>query len=102
MLHKIIRTLTILLALALLGYIIVLKWPKASVKTKAVDVEIDAKTIYDAFIADEGTAETKYLGKVVQVSGVVDEIYEDEDAAPVVILRSSTGDPTAVITLESN
>ena len=102
MIHKIIRGVTIFLALALLAYIVVLKWPQASVKSKTVDVEINAKQIYDAFINDEKDAETKYLGKVVSVSGIVDEIYEDEDGAPIVILRGTDGNPTAVVTLESN
>jgi len=94
------RVITILVALALIGYIIVLKWPQASVKSKTTDVKIAAEIIYDAFSADEKAAETKYLGKVVQVTGIIDEIYVDETGAPVVILRSTAGDPVGVVTLE--
>lgn len=102
MLHKIIRAITVLLALALVGYIVVLKWPQASVKSKSVDIEITAQSIYEAFSNDEAAAEKQYLGKVISVSGIVDEIYEDEDGAPVVILRDAEGTPNAVVTLEPN
>ncbi len=101
LLHKIIRVLTIILALVLIAYVIILKWPQASVKSKNVDASISATEIYKAFSEDEQAAQTKYLGKVVQVSGIIDEMYEDEDGAMVVILRSSSSEPIAVITLES-
>ncbi len=100
MIKKIIRVITILLALALIGYIVVLKWPQASVKSKATDVKIAAETIYQAFSKDEKAAESQYLGKVIQVTGIIDEIYVDENGAPVVILLGTSGDPVGVVTLE--
>ncbi|MFT6811246.1 MAG: hypothetical protein ACJA01_004494 [Saprospiraceae bacterium] len=100
MLKKIIRVITILLALFLIGYIVVLKWPQASVKSKATDVKIAAESIYEAFNTDEKAAESQYLGKVVQVTGLIDEIYIDENNAPVIILRGKSGDPVGVVTLE--
>jgi len=102
MLRKIIRIITILLVLALIGYIVVLKWPKASVKSKTTDVKIEAASIYEAFSTDEKAAEALYLGKVVQVTGIIDEIYVDENGAPVVILRGTEGDPVGVVTLETS
>lgn len=94
------RLITILVGLALIGYIVILKWPKASVSSKAIDVKIEAADIYQAFQADEQAAERQYLGKVVQVTGIIDEQYADEDGAPVVILRGAGGDPVGVVTLE--
>ena len=61
-----------------------------------------AELLYEAFTNDESKAETAYLGKVIELSGIIDEIYNDENNAPVVVLRSKTGEPISVITLEVN
>ena len=98
----IVRILIGIIAIAMIGYIVVLKWPKATVKSKAVDIEISAQDIYNEYSSNETSAQRKYFGKVVQVSGIIDEVYEDEDGAPVVILIGTDGDPTAVITLASD
>jgi len=101
MIDKIVRVVSIVLLLGLIGYIVVIKMPKANVSSKEVVAELAAGALLQAFEEDERQAEQKYLGKAVIVSGVIDDKYEDESGAPVVILRSEGGDPAALVTLES-
>ena len=102
MLKKIVRVLIAIIAIAMIAYIVVLKWPKATVGSKAVEVEVSAQKVYNDYTKNENAAQTKYFGKVILVSGIIDEKYSDEDGAPVVILREGNNDPAAVVTLESN
>ena len=102
MIDKIIKALTFLIALILLGYIVILKMPKASVKSKDVVAEISAEDLYEAFTTDEQLAQDKFLGKAVIVTGLIDDKYEDETGAPVLILRSEAGESVALVTLESS
>ncbi len=86
----------------LVGYIVVLYMPKATVKTKSVDVTISAGDIYADYMADEAAANEKYLGKVIAIDGLIDEKYQDENDAPIVILMNEAGDIVALVTLESS
>ena len=90
----------ILIALLLIGYIVVLKLPQASVISKSAVAEISAEELYLAFTEDEAKAQKDYLGKAVVVQGKLDEKYEDENGAPVVILAGADGSPVSLITLE--
>lgn len=76
--------------------------PQSNVQSKEVVAEINAQDLYDEFSSDEQSAQTKYLGKVVVVSGVIDDKYEDENGSPVLILKSPDGEPAVLITMESN
>jgi len=102
MIDKIVKVATIVLVIALIGYIAFLKMPKASVSSKEVVAEISAAELYEAFLTDEVSAQETYLGKAVILSGVIDDHYTDESGAPVVILKSEDGDPVALVTLESS
>jgi len=102
MIDKIVRVASILLLVGLIGYIVVIKMPKASVSGKEVVAEMEAGALLDAFVTDEAHAEQQYIGKVLIVSGVIDDKYEDENGSPVVILKSSEGDPAALVTLETS
>ncbi len=100
MIHKIIKGLSIIIALLLIIYIGFLKWPKASINSKEVTAEISAGDLFEAFNNDEQKAEVLYLGKALVVSGVIDDKYNDETGAPVLILNSEDGSPAALVTLE--
>lgn len=102
MLQKIIRGLIFIIVLLLIGYIIVIKMPQASVGSKEVVAELSAGEIYNAFSNDESSAEQKYLGKAVIVSGIIDDKYEDENGAPVVILNADDGSAAVLATLETS
>lgn len=102
MLHKIIRAITILIAVALVGYIAFLKMPGASASSKEVVAELTAAELYQAYETNENKANNLYLGKAVVISGTIDDKYEDETGAPVLLIGPSGEDPVALITLEAN
>jgi len=102
MIHKIIRGITILIAVALVAYIVFLKMPGASASSKEVVAEISASALYEAFNNDENKANNLYLGKAVVITGTIDDKYEDETGAPVLLLGPSGQDPVALVTLEPN
>ncbi len=102
MLHKIIRAVTILIAIALVAYIAFLKMPGASASSKDVVAEMTATELYQAFEANENKANNQYLGKAVVISGTIDDKYEDETGSPVLLIGPSGEDPVALITLEQN
>ena len=58
--------------------------------------------LYEAYSKNENQADKKYTGKVIQLTGEIDEIYSDENDEPVVVLRSKAGDLVSVVTLESS
>jgi len=86
----------------MIAYIVVLKWPKSSVTSKSIDVEVSSQVVYNDYINNEAAAQTKYFDKVILVSGMIDEMYDDENGAPIVILREGDNDPSAVVTLSAN
>lgn len=99
---KVIRVVLVVVVLLMAGYLVFLNIPQATVKSKVAMEAIEAETLFEAFSSDESTAEAKYLGKVLEVRGVIDEKYEDEGGAPVVVLSGGEGDPVAMVTLEPN
>lgn len=52
--------------------------PVASLAHKKPDVEVAASQLISAYETDEKTANEKYLGKVVQVSGKIADITTEE------------------------
>lgn len=78
MLKKILFALLILAILG--GALIYYKYnkPVASLERKKPDVEVSASHLISAYEADEKTADESYLGKIVQVSGKVSEITNEE------------------------
>ena len=97
---RLIKILGALAVILLIAYLVVMNMPQANIKGKEVEESISAELLYQAFSDDEKKAESSYLGKVVKVDGIIDEIYTDESNAPVVVLRSGSGDPVSVVTLE--
>ncbi len=102
MIDKIVKALTVILAIALLGYIIFLKMPGASVSSKESVAELSASELYTSYTQDEKSAQAKYLGKALVLSGSIYDKYEDETGAPVLLLGPEDSDPYALITLESS
>lgn len=100
---KLMKVLTGVLILCLLGYIAfayVKNMPQATVENKEVVAEINAAALNRAFTNNEKAAEKKYLGKAVVIKGIIGEKYEDETGAPVVIFNSKEEEPIALVTLE--
>lgn len=90
----------ILLALGLIGggigYYLYNK-PVASLENKKADVEVTAAQLITDYEADETTANEKYLGKVVQVSGTVAEVAEADGKKKI---NLDTGNPMSMIICE--
>jgi hypothetical protein len=88
------RKIIILLVLALLALvaaIIVWKWTfkksETNVASKNADVEIAAGALVHEFEQNEDIANTRYLGKVIVVSGTVGSITEDEQGISVYLMN---------------
>lgn len=95
-----IKVLGGIVIISLIAYLVVTNLPQANIKSKDAVETISASALYEAYSNNEKQANNKYTGKVVQLSGEIDEIYEDENNAPVIVLRSDSGDLVSVITLE--
>ena len=95
-----IKILAVLAIVLLIAYLIVVNLPQANIKGKDAVETISAVELYGAYSKNEKRANRIYTGKVVQIAGEIDEIYSDENDAPVVVLRSPAGDLVSVVTLE--
>lgn len=99
---KLFFFLAALILVLVAAYFILLNLPQANIKSKEATMAIPASEVYIQYSEDEAAADNTYMGKVIQISGVIDEIYEDEEGAPVVILRNSDSEPIALITMEKD
>lgn len=79
-----------------IGYYLYNK-PVASLENKKADVEISAAELIEAYEADEQKANDTYLGKIVQVSGKVDNVAVEEGTIKVIL---GTGNPMSTIICE--
>ncbi|MEL6389474.1 MAG: hypothetical protein AAFQ02_04880 [Bacteroidota bacterium] len=98
MIKTIVRILMVLIAVAMVGYIVLLKWPKASIKNQSSALYISASDLYLDYTNDETKAASLYYDKVITVEGSIMEHYVDENGAPVVILGIES--PSVLATLE--
>ncbi len=71
--------------------------PVASLEKKKADVEVTASMLIEDYEADEKAANDKYLGKVVQVSGKVSGITEEEGRKKV---QLETASPMSLVICE--
>jgi hypothetical protein len=78
------------------GYYYVNK-PKASLTNKQPDVIISPEKLLADFNADEQQANTKYLDKIIEVSGKVSAKSTDNNK---VTIMMDTGDPMSSVTCE--
>jgi len=79
-----------------IGYYIYNK-PVASLENKKADVVVSASQLIADYEADEKSADAKYHGKVVEVSGKVADIVTNEGKTTV---HLETPNPMSVITFE--
>ena len=69
-------------ALAIMGIgigVMIYNKPHKNMQSATADLIIPAIELFTAFEQDENAANEKYLDKVVQVSGTVQEVKKDED-----------------------
>ena len=95
-----LKILAGLVLLAVIAYFTIMNLPQADIKSEEADISIQASDLYVAFTSDENTANTTYLGKIINVTGKIEEMYDDEAGDPVVLLSDSDGQVVALVTLE--
>lgn len=92
--------IVLLLLLAVAGYVgyerYTARTPTAA--ERSVDVAVEAKGLYEAFVQDEAAAGKRYNDKVVQVSGTVRDITTGADGRTNVMLE--TGDALGAVVCE--
>jgi hypothetical protein len=79
----------VLLTVCVFGYFQYNK-PHEDINSAASDLKIEAPELFTEFETDEATANTKYLDKIVEVSGVVREVSPDEEGQLSVTLDSGS------------
>ncbi|MBO3697131.1 hypothetical protein [Roseivirga sp. E12] len=72
-----------------------------SMRKLDVDYQVEAVAFYNEFDSNEATANTKYLNKIVQVTGEVDNVEVMEGSKPVISLKTE-GFGVIKCTLESD
>lgn len=99
MIRKIILFIVILVALLAIGSYIVLNLSGASTAGKTVDYTLPATELFTAFDSNENSANKKYIGKIIQVTGKIISTEKDGNDATVVLLDSGNGMDAIMCTL---
>lgn len=84
---KIILVVILLGALigGIVGYVM---WNKPHTKVEDIDgLKVSVSELYDAYDANEASANEKYLNKAVTITGTVSEVQENQDGNKLVILE---------------
>ena len=68
--------------------LIIYNKPHKDIKSSAADLQIEASQLLSQFEENESNANTKYLDKLIEVSGSIRETSTDEDGNINVILES--------------
>lgn len=63
--------------------------PHKNMQRQAADFELSAPKLYSDFENDESAANTKYLDKIIQVTGAVREIIKEEDKVSIILEAGS-------------
>ena len=103
--HKVLKfllgSLLAILILSGIAWFSFLNVPKASSQGKTADFQLTATELFQAFESDEASSNAKYIGKIIDVTGTINEISSDEQGAPVLLL--ARGDIGGVLcTLEKD
>lgn len=98
---KILYALLAIVILVLLGIFVFMNMPQTSIENSEPISSIQASALYNAFSENETKANSTYLGKVVEVTGKIVEISEDEKGAKVVLLGTES-EPHVMVTLSEN
>ena len=86
---KVLYIILAIFAILILGYVIILNLPQASTKNKEASITIEASQLFDKYSNSEKQANTKYNGKVIEVSGVVRNVTKDKKGDIAVILNTN-------------
>lgn len=98
------KIILILFLLIFLGGFIAYKMynkPHVNVAETSSDVSLEAVKIVDDFSSDEIMANTTYLDKIVQVSGIINSIKTENETVIVALAGNSFGDVLCYLSEES-
>ena len=88
------------LTVAGIGYYIYNKGPVDVLDSNSV--KINAATLYDAYIKDTATAQTKYTGKILEVSGDIHNISVNLQQKKILLLKTNAEGAYVNCTMEEN
>ncbi len=99
---RLIYSVLTFVVLLMLGYFIVLNLPKASSKNKEAVHSVAAKGLFQEFENNEAGANKKYIGKTIEVKGIIGSIEKDKKGATVLVLETDDMLSGVLCTLEGN
>lgn len=91
---KIWVALAVFLVVALVGAVIIIKMinkPHQNLKELKPDVTIDAPSLVIDYSRDATVADSSYLNKKVEVTGVVEQVTQNQDSSITVFLTGVQG-----------
>ncbi len=101
--NKFVKGFLIVFLIVLIPFIIFQLVPQASFENKDADYSMDISQLSNAFEQNEAEANKLYLGKVIEVSGEILEVFRDEDNSWVALLAAAGEDaPLVMSTFDSN
>lgn len=102
MLRKLLYALLILIALFIIGGLLIWNVPEENIAKKEVDFTMTSTAIFEEFEANEKAASTKYVSKVIAVSGTIEDIMQDEKGDQVILIAGSDMGNGVMCTLEAS
>ena len=88
---KITMVLLILgIGAAVLGYFFIYNKPHRDYEKATADFQVSGETLFSAYVSDRSAAETKYNGKVLEVTGPVSAV-ESRDSLTIVVFVMGEG-----------
>lgn len=84
---KILISVLVLALASSLVFVLVYNKPHRNPE-KEEAVQVNALDLFNAFESNEAEANTKYLDKVLEITGVVSEITANQEKQPIVVLES--------------
>jgi len=99
---KILYFILGLIIILIVAYFVIMNLPQASVNNKTTDLSIQATELFSAYSNNENKANKLYNGKVIEVTGKLIDISEDEQGAYVLILNSGNDFGGILCTLHKN
>lgn len=95
----ILYLLMLMVAGALIGYYYAQRDFRNDIRYTEADINISSQDLYAAFSVDEDSANNRFLGKIIAVTGLVQSV----DAQPEkTTISLGTGDPMSAVVCEMN
>jgi hypothetical protein len=86
---RLLVTLPVLILLCLAGWAVYeYKKPHTDAGDKTTNIYIDATSLYNDFSKNETNANAKYLDKIIEVTGIVDDV-QNTNGALVIMLNAN-------------